>query len=107
MIYIAMTTPHPYRVNKFPTPYGEVKSIHCVDGWPVGSVNVIGLQAAVMRHVCLLRVRSICNRRISHRDQSRRIKDGLDGELRISHGVQWAIAQLNQRVHKSLMHRSS
>jgi hypothetical protein len=51
MMYKAMTTPHPYRVNEFPTPHGEVESIHCVDGWPVGSVDVIGVQPAVMRHV--------------------------------------------------------
>lgn len=82
-----MTTPHPYRVNKFPTPYGEVESIHCVDGWPVGSANVIGLQAAVMRHVCLLRPRTICDRRVCHRDYNWRITGDLDNKSGVSHGV--------------------
>lgn len=96
-----MITPHPYPVNKFPTPYGEVESIHCMDGRPVGSVNVIALQAAVMRHVCLLRLRTVRDCRIHHPDQNCRIRGDLDGELGASHGVWWAIAQLNRRVPNS------
>lgn len=49
-----MTTPHPYRVNKLAAPYGEVESIHRVDGWPVDNAHVIGMQATVMRHSCSL-----------------------------------------------------
>ena len=61
-------------------------------GWPVGSVDVIGLQAAVMRHVYFLRLWVICNRHICHRDQSRRIGGDLDTELRVNYGSQWAMA---------------
>jgi hypothetical protein len=63
-------------------------------------VNVIGLQAAVMHHVCLLRLGAICDRQIYHRDQSCRIRGDLNGKLGVSYGVWWTMAQLNQRVPK-------